>query len=55
MHAQPKMTTPSRRTRGRAMASHFDFRGGKTRIVCENHEGSLREKAHRVPQQNQFM
>ena len=27
------MTTPSRRTRGQAMASDFDFRGGKSRIV----------------------
>ena len=27
-HAQQKMTTPSRRARGRAMASHSDFRGG---------------------------
>ena len=33
VHAQLKMTTPSRRTRGRAMASHSDFREGKSRIV----------------------
>ena len=31
-HAQQKMTTPSR-TDGQAMASDFDFRGGKSRIV----------------------
>ena len=42
------------------MASHSDFRGGKSRIItiyllCEKHEGSLSEKAHRVPQQNRFM
>ena len=24
-------------------------------LVCEKHEGSLSEKAHRVPQQNRFM
>ena len=24
-------------------------------ILCERHEGSLSEKAHRVPQQNRFM
>ena len=41
------------------MAFHSDFRGGKSRIatntLCEKHEGSLSEKAHRVPQQNRFM
>ena len=43
------------------MAFHTDFRGGKSKIVsniyllCEKHEGSLSEKAHRVPQQNRFM
>ena len=29
-HAQQKMTAPSRRARGRAMAFHSDFRGGKS-------------------------
>ena len=29
-HAQQKMTTPSRRARGRAMAFHSDFRGSKS-------------------------
>ena len=24
-------------------------------LLCEKHEGSLSEKAHRVPQQNRFM
>ena len=33
----------------RLMVSPFDFSGGKSRIVTEKHEGSLSEKAHRVP------
>ena len=54
------MTTPSRRARERAMAFHSDFRGGSLEllliyILCERHEGSLSEKAHRVPQLNRFM
>ena len=36
-HAQQKMTTPSRRARGRAMAFHSDFRGGKSRIVSNTY------------------
>ena len=43
----------------RAMASDFDFLGGKSRIVlyllCEKHEDSISEKAHRVPQQSRFV
>ena len=51
------MTTPSRRTRGRAMA--FILTSVEVSLellleylLCEKHEGSLNEKAHRVPQLN---
>ena len=64
-HAQQKMmTTPSRRiyTRGRDEQWRFILTSVEVSlellilyILCERHEGSLSEKAHRVPQLNRFM
>ena len=61
-HAQQKMTTPSRRTRGPDEQWRFILTSVEVSlellilyILCERHEGSLSEKAHRVPQLNRFM
>ena len=54
-----KMTTPSRRARGRAMASPTSVEVNLvflfTYVLFEKHDGSCSEKAHRVPQRNRFM
>ena len=57
-HAQQKMTTPSRRTRDPDEQWRFILTSVEVSlellILCERHEGSLSEKAHRVPQLNRF-